>query len=358
MTTSKNQKIALYTVALVTLGWVIYLTAPRLFASGSLQTTNDAFITADYTLVAPKVSGFISQVLVEDNQPVKAGQLLAQIDDRDYQAALRAAEAQSLVAQAQLQNAKATLERQSSLIAQAQAMVAADKAEQAFAEHELTRYSHLAGQGAGTVQNAQQARSRVDQASARLANSTAALAASRKQVDILKAQLDSADAGFKQALASLARASFDLSYTRLVAPMDGVVGERAARVGAYVSPGAKIMAIVPLERAYVVGNFQETQLTHVRPGQPVKIRVDTFSGQSLTGRVESIAPATGVTFASVKPDNATGNFTKVVQRIPVKIALDADQPLASRLRVGMSVEASIETQDRQDNDARKEVSLR
>ena len=140
--------------------------------------------------------------------------------------------------------------------------------------------------------------------------------------------------------------------------MDGVVGERAARVGAYVSPGAKIMAIVPLERAYVVGNFQETQLTHVRPGQPVKIRVDTFSGQSLTGRVESIAPATGVTFASVKPDNATGNFTKVVQRIPVKIALDADQPLASRLRVGMSVEASIETQDRQDNDARKEVSLR
>ncbi|MNV80874.1 putative multidrug resistance protein EmrK [compost metagenome] len=154
------------------------------------------------------------------------------------------------------------------------------------------------------------------------------------------------------------RARFDLSYTRLVAPIDGVVGERAARVGAYVNPGAKIMAIVPLDRAYVVGNFQETQLTHVQPGQPVKIRVDTFSGESLTGRVDSIAPATGVTFASVRPDNATGNFTKVVQRIPVKIALDADQPLANRLRVGMSVEASIETQDPQGNDARKEVTLR
>ena len=141
----------------------------------------------------------------------------------------------------------------------------------------------------------------------------------------------------------LEMASYELSYTRIVAPQDGMVGERAVRVGAYVTPGSKILAVVPLAQAYVVANFQETQLTDVQPGQDVQVRVDSLGGEALSGRVESIAPATGVTFASVKPDNATGNFTKVVQRIPVKIVLDPGQPLAERLRVGMSVEASIDT---------------
>jgi membrane fusion protein (multidrug efflux system) len=207
----------------------------------------------------------------------------------------------------------------------------------------LNRYNHLAGVGAGTVQNAQQARTRIDQASARLANATAVLAAERKQVDILTAQRDAADGGLKRAQAALEIASYELSYTRIVAPQDGMVGERAVRVGAYVTPGSKILAVVPLEQAYVVANFQETQLADVQAGQSVQVLVDSLDGQALRGRVESIAPATGVTFASIKPDNATGNFTKVVQRIPVKIVLDPGQPLAERLRVGMSVEASIDT---------------
>ncbi|MCE0914827.1 MULTISPECIES: HlyD family secretion protein [unclassified Pseudomonas] len=332
------------------------IVGPWMFGSDHRQSTNDAYVTADYTVVAPKVAGFIKEVLVEDNQQVKAGQLLATIDPRDYQAALDAAQAQLLVARAQSLDARATLERQAALIAQAEAAVKAAQAEAAFADHEVTRYSRLAEQGAGTVQNAQQARSGVDQARARLANTQAALVATRKQVDILDAQVASADGQLKRAEAGLEKARLDLSYTRIAAPVDGMVGERALRVGAYVNPGARLLSVVPLERAYIVGNFQETQLTHVQPGQPVSISVDTFSGEKLHGRVESIAPATGVTFAAVKPDNATGNFTKVVQRIPVKIVFDDGQPLLERLRVGMSVEAVIDTQG--DKLAVKEVTAR
>lgn len=343
MTISSRQKLTGATVAVVAAGVLIYLLAPGMFGRTPQQSTNDAFVSADFTLVAPRVAGFIKEVLVEDNQQVKAGQLLALIDDRDLRAAAEAADADTLVAAAQLQNARATLERQASVIAQAQATVVAAKAEMAFADHELNRYNHLAGVGAGTVQNAQQARTRIDQAAARLANATAVLAAERKQVEILSAQRDAAEGGLKRAHAALEMASYELSYTRIVAPVDGMVGERAVRVGAYVTPGSKILAVVPLAQAYVIGNFQETQLTDVQPGQGVVVRVDSLGGEALTGRVESIAPATGVTFAAVKPDNATGNFTKVVQRIPVKIMLDPGQPMAQRLRVGMSVEASIDT---------------
>jgi membrane fusion protein (multidrug efflux system) len=343
MTTQSKQKVAVGVAAVVALGVLVYWLAPGLFGKRTQQNTNDAFVSADFTLVVPRVAGFIKEVLVEDNQQVKAGQLLALIDDRDLRAAAQAADAETLVARAQLQNARATLERQASVIAQAQATVVSAKAEMAFAEHELNRYNHLAGVGAGTVQNAQQARTRIDQATARLANVTAMLAAERKQVEILTAQRDAAEGGLKRAQAALEMASYELSYTRIVAPQDGMVGERAVRVGAYVTPGSKILAVVPLAQAYVVANFQETQLTDVQPGQDVQVRVDSLGGQALSGRVESIAPATGVTFASVKPDNATGNFTKVVQRIPVKIVLDPGQALAERLRVGMSVEASIDT---------------
>jgi membrane fusion protein (multidrug efflux system) len=343
MTTQAKKKVAVGVAAALAVGVLVYLLVPGIFGKRTQQNTNDAFVAADFTLVVPRVAGFIKEVLVEDNQQVNAGQLLALIDDRDLRAAAQAADAQTLVARAHLQNARATLERQSSVIAQAQATVVSAKAEKDFAEHELNRYNHLAGVGAGTVQNAQQARTRIDQASARLANVTAVLAAERKQVEILTAQRDAAEGELKRAQAALEIASYELSYTRIVAPQDGMVGERAVRVGAYVTPGSKILAVVPLAQAYVVANFQETQLTDVQPGQDVLVRVDSLGGEALRGRVESIAPATGVTFASVKPDNATGNFTKVVQRIPVKIVLEPGQPLAERLRVGMSVEASIDT---------------
>ncbi|EST15675.1 efflux transporter, RND family, MFP subunit [Pseudomonas putida S610] len=340
MTTHRK---TLFIGAVLAVAVLAALVGPWLLGSDHRQSTNDAYVTADYTVVAPKVAGFITQVLVEDNQQVKAGQLLATIDARDYQAALDAAQAQLLVAKAQSTDARATLDRQDALIAQAQAAVKAAEAEAAFADHEVRRYGRLAEQGAGTVQNAQQARSAVDQARARLANARAASVAARKQVDILAAQVASADGQLKRAEAGVEKARLDLSYTRITAPVDGMVGERALRIGAYVNPGARLLSVVPLQQAYVVGNFQETQLTHVQPGQPVSISVDTFADEQLHGHVESIAPATGVTFAAVKPDNATGNFTKVVQRIPVKIVFDDGQPLLARLRVGMSVEATIDT---------------
>jgi membrane fusion protein (multidrug efflux system) len=223
-----------------------------------------------------------------------------------------------------------------------------------FAEQEQERYAHLAGMGAGTVQNAQQARNRIDTARARQNSAVASLAADRKQVDILTAQQHAAEAGLKRAHAAHDQAQLQVSYTRIVAPVDGMVGERAVRVGNYVTPGARLLSVVPLDQVYVVGHFQETQLTDVTPGQAVEVRVDTFPGETLNGQVQSVAPATGVTFAAIKPDNATGNFTKVVQRLPVKIVLDAQQPLLSRLRVGMSVEASIDTHAAQ----RQEVSVR
>ena len=284
MTTLSRKKAAVGIAAVVTLGVLIYLLAPGLFGKRTHQTTNDAFVSADLTLVVPRVAGFIKEVLVEDNQQVKAGQLLALIDDRDLRAAAQAADAETLVARAQLQNVRATLERQASVIAQAQASVVSAKAERDFAEHELNRYNHLAGVGAGTVQNAQQARTRIDQASAKLANVTAVLAAERKQVDILIAQRDAAEGGLKRAQAALEIASFELSYTRIVAPQDGMVGERAVRVGAYVTPGSKILAVVPLAQAYVVANFQETRSADVRPGQHVQVRVDSLDGEALTGR--------------------------------------------------------------------------
>ncbi|BBP81793.1 secretion protein [Pseudomonas sp. Pc102] len=341
--TDTHNRTPLIVGALLAGAGLIAWSAWHFTAGSGGEGTNDAFVQADFTLVAPKVSGFIGEVLVEDNQPVTAGQLLARIDDRDYRAARSGARAAVASAEARLANARATLERQDALIRQAEATVEADRAEMAFARHELERYQHLAGQGAGTLQSAQQARSRFDTRRARQAEHAAALSATRKQTDILAAQRDAAQAALEQARAGLERAELDLSHTELRAPMDGTIGRRAVRVGAFVSPGQALLAVVPLARAYVVANFQETQLTHMRPGQAVQVTVDSFPGEVLQGHVDSIAPATGVTFAAIAPDNATGNFTKVVQRIPVKVRLDEGQPLAARLRVGMSVEADVDT---------------
>ncbi len=279
---------------------LLYQAVPGLLGS-QRQTTNDAFVAADFTLVAPRVAGFIKEVLVEDNQRVKAGQLLALIDDRDFRAAAQAADADTLVAQAQLKNATATLERQSSVITQAQATVAAERAEVAFAEHELNRYNHLAGVGAGTVQNAQQARTRIDQATARLTNATAVLAAERKQVEILSALRDAAAGGLKRAQAASGNGQLSVVlYAHRRA--GGWHGRRARGAGRRLCDAGQ-----QDPRRGAVGarhtwwlSFQETQLSHMRAGQAVQVRVDSLDGELLDGHLESLAPATGVTFAAVK----------------------------------------------------------
>ncbi|WP_117311367.1 HlyD family secretion protein [Stenotrophomonas sp. G4] len=315
-----------------------------LLRDGRHQTTNNAYVVADYTVVAPKIAGFVSAVNVEDNQAVKAGDVLARIDDRDYQVALLAARADLANARAQLANAQAALAQQGSLIEQAKASVDVSRAELTLASADQQRYRELARDGAGSVQNAQQAQSKQAVASAHLQQGQAALSTARQRTDILAAGVQAAQAAVQRAEAAQARAELDLSHTELRAPIDGVVGRRAVRVGAYLTPGTPVAAVVPLQRAFVVANFQETQMTRMQPGQQVELTVDVFPGTRLRGHIDSIAPATGVTFAAVAPENATGNFTKVVQRIPVKIVLEPEQTLLGQLRAGMSVEASVDLQ--------------
>jgi membrane fusion protein (multidrug efflux system) len=329
-------------VTILALGAGVVLAAYIWTPSG--QTTNDAFVSADFTVVAPRVAGQVSGLAVEDNQIVHKGQLLAQIDDRDYATAVASAEANVSMARAAIDNVSASIAQQQSVIDQASAALAAARATYAFAHADFDRYADLARQGAGSVQNAQQARSRIDSAQADVSRNEASLKAARQQVVVLQAEHERAGATLQHAQAMLDSARLNLSWTRIEAPIDGMVGQRSIRVGAYVTPGTPLLAVVPLQQAYVTANFQETQLTDVRPGQAADIRVDTWPSHLLHGTVDSFAPATGVTFAAIAPDNATGNFTKVVQRIPVKIALRTGQPMLAQLRVGMSVEATIHTQ--------------
>jgi membrane fusion protein (multidrug efflux system) len=306
-------------------------------------STDDAYVKADNTTIAPKVSGYLGDVLVGDNEQVKAGQVLAKIDDRDFRVALDQAKADVEAARAAVATKQALLTAQQSIIDAAGATIAVDQANLTFAEQDDKRYSQLASSGYGSVQNAQQAASRIATARASVARDTASLANATSQLDVLKAEVAQAQATIVRDEALQRQAELNLSYTTIVSPVDGVVGNRTLRVGQYVQAGTQLMAVVPMAAAYIIANYKETQLTDVRPGQPVAIEVDMFPGVAFSGRVDSIAPASGQEFALLPPDNATGNFTKVVQRIPVKVVLDPGSPLAGELRPGMSVYPTIGT---------------
>ena len=308
-----------------------------------LVSTDDAYVKADNTTIAPKVSGYLNRVLVADNEHVKTGQVLARIDDRDFKVALDQARADVAAANATITSKEAQLDVQEAVIAAARATLDVDTAAKVFAKQENKRYTDLAATGYGSIQNAQQAQARDAGADATIARDNANLISAQKQVDLLKAEIVQAKATAARAAAIQQQAELNLGYTTIVSPIDGVVGNRSLRVGQFVQAGTQLMSIVPAEGAYVVANFKETQLTHVAPGQTVDIDVDMFPGQVVHGRVDSLAPASGQEFALLPPDNATGNFTKVVQRIPVKIVLDAAQGPAIALRPGMSVIPTIAT---------------
>ncbi len=308
-----------------------------------MESTDDAYLQADYTIVAPKVPSYVAEVLVEDNQPVRAGQVLARIDPRDYVAARDQAKADVDAALTDIRSLEAQIEMQGSLVEQARAAILADQAAARFAKQENKRYQSLLRTGYGTSQQAQSAAALLKQRSADLARDQAALVSAERQIDVLESEKAGAGAKLERAKAVLAQAELNLGYTTITAPIDGTVGSRTLRVGQYVQAGTQLMAVVPLHAVYVVANFKETQLTRVLGGQSARVSVDSFPGIMLHGRVDSIAPASGQEFALLPPDNATGNFTKIVQRVPVKIALDPKNPLIGRLRPGMSVEASIDT---------------
>ncbi len=288
-----------------------------------LVSTDDAYVKADNTTISPKVSGYLREVLVGDNEPVKTGQVLARIDERDFKVALDQAKSDVAAANAAIASKQAQLGVQQAVIDAAQATIEVDKATVTFAAQENKRYGDLAATGYGSVQNAQQAQSRIAGAQAAVQRDTANLASALKQVDLLKAEIAQANAALARAIAAQNQAELNLGYTTIVAPIDGIVGNRTLRVGQYVQAGTQLMSVVPVAGAYVVANFKETQLTDVREGQA--------------------APASGQEFALLPPDNATGNFTKVVQRIPVKIALDRNSEPSIELRPGMSVIPTIET---------------
>jgi membrane fusion protein, multidrug efflux system len=308
-----------------------------------LVSTDDAYVKADSTTIAPKVSGYLHEVLVGDNEHVTAGQILGRIDDRDFTVALDQAKADVASADATIVSKQAQLGVQQAVIDAAKATIEVDKATSTFAAQENKRYTDLASTGYGSVQNAQQAQSRNAGAQAAIARDTASLASALKQVDLLKAELVQAKAALAHAVAVQNQAELNLGYTTIVAPIDGVVGNRTLRVGQFVQAGTQLMSVVPAAGAYVVANYKETQLTDVHEGQAVDIAVDMFPGRIVHGHVDSIAPASGQEFALLPPDNATGNFTKVVQRIPVRIALDTEKNALIELRPGMSVIPTIET---------------
>jgi membrane fusion protein (multidrug efflux system) len=314
-----------------------YLTTRRY-----LESTDDAYVKADSTIISPKVSGYIAQVLVGDNQPVKAGQVLARIDDRDFKAALDQAHADVAASEAAVRNLDAQIALQQPIIEQGTADVAAAEANLKFAQEEQARYDGLMKTGSGTIQRAQQTDAALREKIAQLQHGKSGLLAAQKEVDVLTTERAKAVAQLDRARAVEQQAALNLSYTQITAPVEGTVGARSLRVGQYVQAGTQLMAVVPLDAVYVVANFKETQLTHVRNGQPVEIRVDSFHGTRLRGHVDSLSPASGLEFALLPPDNATGNFTKIVQRVPVKIVLD-DHNLTGLLRPGMSAEPTVDT---------------
>jgi membrane fusion protein (multidrug efflux system) len=307
------------------------------------ESTDDAYVKADFTIVAPKVSGYIAEVLVEDNQAVKAGDVVAKIDDRDFQAALDQAKANVAAAESQIRSIDAQMKLQQAVIAQAEAEIGSAQAAVTFAKKDQARYQRLMNDGYGTVQRSQQAETALRQSTAALRGAQAGLIAAEQKVGVLQTERENAVAERDRDLAQQHQAELNLSYTTIVAPVDGVVGARSLRVGQYVQAGTQLMAVVPLHAAYVVANFKETQLRYMRKGQPVRISIDSYPDVTLTGHVDSLSPASGLEFSLLPPDNATGNFTKIVQRIPVKIVIDPSALSDDLLRAGMSVEPVVNT---------------
>jgi membrane fusion protein (multidrug efflux system) len=308
-----------------------------------LQSTDDAYIGADVSALAPQVGGLIAQVAVTDNETVKAGQLLIQLDDRPYRAALAKAQADVTGAQAALANLDATETLQRALIAEAQADIIAADAAVVLARANTARYEKLAASSAGTEQDAQTAVATMQQDSAGAQKARAALAAETARLAVIDTEKSQAQAALAAAKAARDGARLNEQYTQIRAPFAGVVGDRAAHVGDFAAAGADLLSLVPTSGLWVDANFKEDQLANMRPGQSVSIVADIAPGTKITGHVGSLAPASGAVFSLLPAENATGNFTKIVQRVPVRILLDGDAAQLGLLRPGLSVTATVET---------------
>jgi membrane fusion protein, multidrug efflux system len=331
-------------VAIVAIGWTIAWRWDRWTGAARLQRTDDAYVTGDVTPLAAKISGYVKRVAVKDYQIVKAGDLIAEIDPSDYQAQLQLAEGDLAAAKASLLDIGSRRIIQRTLIAQAEASIASAQADAVRANLEAKRQRELLRtQLAGTEQKVEQADADAKKSNATILLTEAQLAQQKAllaELDITEQQL-SAQVASADARVRLARDN--LFYTRIEAPTDGMVGARQVRPGQYVAAGSQVITAVTLPNVWVIANLKETQMTNVRVDNAASITVDAFPNYVLKGHVDSWSPGTGSVFALLPPDNATGNFTKVVQRMPVKIVLDPDPSLGALVRPGMSVIATIDT---------------
>ncbi|HUC64802.1 MAG TPA: HlyD family secretion protein [Stellaceae bacterium] len=307
------------------------------------QSTDDAYLTADMTPLAARVAGYVRSVPVQDYQRVKAGELLVQLVDDDYRATLNQAQADVVAAQAAIENIKQQKLLQQATIKQAEATIEATKADLTRYHLETVRQQNLLAHGPGTPQRTEEAVDNEKHTAATLLLNEAQLQQQRQQINVLDSQEKQAEATLLARQAARDLAAINLGYTRITAPVDGMVGQRQVQAGQYAAIGTQVIALVPLPHVWVIANYRETQMTHVRLGQSARVTVDAFPGVVLHGHVDSWSPASGADFSLLPPDNATGNFTKVVQRIPVKIVLEPDPKVANLLRPGMSVIATIDT---------------
>ena len=308
-----------------------------------VEGTDDAYVGAEVTVISAKVAGYISEVAVSDNQFVKAGDLLVRIDVRDYRTALAKADGAVAAQQATLVNLDATAQLQQAFIRQALAQLEASAAETQRAGNDHTRYQNLVRTQAVSVENAQRVEATWKTARADNARAEAGLLAARRQLDVIESQRGLARAAMQQAQAERDQAQLNLGYTELRAPVDGYVGNRRARLGAYAAPGSQLVSVVPAQGLWVDANFKEDQLAQMHVGQPVSIHADILPGREFRGHIESVAPATGAQFSVLPPENATGSFTKIVQRVPVRVQLDSQDAVFGALRPGLSVEAQVDT---------------
>ena len=309
------------------------------------QGTDDAYLQPDLTPISAKVPGYLRQVPAQDFDRVRAGQLIAEVVDDDYRATVAQAEANVAAAQAQVAALKAQRDLQGANVRAALAVAAATAANLTQNGRDEARQRRLLASGSSSTEASEKLSTTHDQLAAQLAQNRAQADAASRQIAVLTAQQAQAEAAVAAQKAALRTAQINLGYTRIVAPADGVLGQRQVRPGQYVGVGGQITTLTPLPRVWVIANYKETQLTHMAVGEKAEVRIDTFPGHVLKGHVQAFAPGSGSQFALLPPDNATGNFTKVVQRIAVKIAIDDADGLADRLRPGMSVVAKVDARD-------------